>query len=104
MVDRGGHQRKSVPIWSGSRPRFVIGDSPDALTGLDKTIDFAVAQSIFSHSGPDLVKGWLTGLAPLLSSSGALVATFVVGEKNCNQNGWTYPDCVEYRSNDDGGR
>lgn len=78
------------------RPRFLIGGSSDVLRGAGSSFDFAVAQSIFSHCGPDLLDGWLKGVAPVLAPTGALLATFLPGPQSCVQKGWIYPNCVEY--------
>ena len=59
--------------------------------------DFALAQSIFSHCGLDLIKGWLSAISRSLASNGALVATFLIGEEDSAQTGWIYPECVNYR-------
>lgn len=61
-------------------------------------IDYAVAQSIFSHCGTDLIKHWLTKSAYHLSDTGALLATFVVDEKDFEGEGWVYPQCVKYKT------
>lgn len=57
--------------------------------------DFVIAQSIFSHCGPDLLENWLDEISNQLSFSGLLVATFIIGE-DCQTNGWFYPGCVSY--------
>src|SRR5512140_3487697 len=59
--------------------------------------DFALAQSIFSHCGLDLIKGWLSAISRSLASNGALVATFLIAEEDSAQTGWIYPECVNYR-------
>jgi SAM-dependent methyltransferase len=78
------------------RPRFVIADSPAALDPEDR-FDFALAQSVFSHAGADLVSGWLRGVRSRLAATGVLVATFVPGAEDHAPSGWTYPDCTCYR-------
>ena len=60
-------------------------------------IDYAIAQSIFSHCGKDLIKGWLSQLAFHLKDNGVLVATFLVDNKDYNGQGWIYPGCVKYK-------
>lgn len=62
--------------------------------------DFIVAQSIFSHAGPDLVAIALSQFAKTLSPSGLVLATFVHPERRPNAPqeapGWTYPGCTTY--------
>lgn len=60
-------------------------------------IDYAIAQSIFSHCGLDLIKGWLSQVSFHLRDGGALVATFLVDDKDNYEYGWAYPRCVRYK-------
>jgi hypothetical protein len=78
------------------RPTFIYGDSLDQLKG-SLQANFALAQSIFSHCTPPLVKRWLGQLAAHLADDGALFATFCVGPQDAEGDGWVYPACVSYR-------
>jgi SAM-dependent methyltransferase len=78
------------------QPQFFYSDTARVLP-FGMTYDFAVAQSIFSHCGPDLLEHWLADLAPRLKNTGALAATFLTAEEDCQQSGWIYPHCVWYR-------
>lgn len=60
-------------------------------------LDYAIAQSIFSHCGKDLIEGWLSQISFNLKDDGALVATFLVDNKDYDGCGWVYPGCVYYR-------
>ncbi|GJM44807.1 MAG: hypothetical protein DHS20C21_16490 [Gemmatimonadota bacterium] len=60
-------------------------------------LDYAVAQSIFSHSGQDLVGQWLSQVSSHLKEEGALVATFLSDRQDFDGHGWIYPGCVKYR-------
>lgn len=60
-------------------------------------LDFAVAQSIFSHCGKDLIGNWLSQVSLHLKDEGALLATFLVDESDFEGKGWIYPGCVKYR-------
>ena len=79
------------------QPAFFFTDSPEAIAQAKIAFDFAVAQSIFSHCGLDLIKGWLSVISRSLAQDGALVATFLIGEEDSTQTGWIYPECVKYR-------
>lgn len=79
------------------QPQFYYSDSTEDLPS-DKLYDFVVAQSIFSHCGPNLVEQWLAGISSHLTASGALVATFLIGEEDCQESGWFYPNCVYYKA------
>ena len=61
-------------------------------------LDYAVAQSIFSHCGKDLIEQWLSQVSFHLKDEGALAATFLVDNKDFDIRGWIYPGCVKYRS------
>ena len=77
------------------RPRFHFGDSAKDLPAGEQ-YDFAVAQSVFSHCGPDLLERWLRDLAAHLKESGALAATFLIGDQDCQESGWLYPKSIRY--------
>jgi SAM-dependent methyltransferase len=79
------------------KPNLYIGDSTQILPA-GEVYDFALAQSIFSHSGPDLVKSWLAGISSRLRGSGAFIASFAIGQTDNETKGWIYPECVFYRA------
>lgn len=60
-------------------------------------LDYAFAQSIFSHCGKDLVGQWLAQVAYHLKDDGALLATFLTDTEDFEGHGWIYPGCVKYR-------
>ena len=67
------------------------------------SFDFIVAQSIFSHAGPDLIAKALTGFKACLTETGLVLATFVqphqMGQDaESYQNGWLYPGCYGYNN------
>jgi SAM-dependent methyltransferase len=78
------------------RPTFFFTDSPESVAREETAFNFALAQSIFSHCGLDLIKAWLSAISRLLAKDGALVATFLIGEEDSPRTGWIYPDCVNY--------
>mgnify|MGYP000335374952 CR=1 FL=1 len=55
-----------------------------------------MAQSIFSHCGYDLLDKHLFDISASLKLSGALVATFIVGDEDTDESGWIYPGCVSF--------
>ena len=59
--------------------------------------DFAIAQSIFSHCGHSLLDQHLGDISEILKPSGALLATFLIGEAETDQQNWVYPGCVLFR-------
>jgi SAM-dependent methyltransferase len=78
-------------------PKFVFSDSPATLLHAKGSFDFALAQSIFSHCGLDLITQWLSGISQSLAETGALVATFLPDEKDSTETGWIYPGCVKFK-------
>jgi hypothetical protein len=97
LIEEGIEREVGQTLVQIKRPTFFFTESPDAIRQAKVSFDFAVAQSIFSHCGLYLSRGWLAAIAPSLSNDGALVATFLPGEEDSAQTGWIYPDCVNYR-------
>src|SRR5579863_3214576 len=95
LVDEGVQRETGLDQIRTKQPTFYFDSSAKALPP-DQSFDFAVAQSIFSHCGPDLVERWLSDIAPRLKNSGALAATFLIGDQDCPDTGWIYPSCVHY--------
>jgi len=60
-------------------------------------LDYAIAQSIFSHCGEDLIKQWLSQVSFHLKDNAAIVATFLIGKEDYPGQGWVYPGCVKYK-------
>jgi len=79
------------------RPVLHVADNARDLPGVER-FDYALAQSIFSHCGPDLFQQWLHDISARLAEGGALAATYLIDEKDCEQSGWIYPGCVSYRT------
>jgi SAM-dependent methyltransferase len=98
LVAEGIRRELGETLVDIKRPTFIFSDSPDAISEAKLDFNFALAQSIFSHCGLDLIKGWLSAISRSLAQDGALVATFLIGEENSARTGWIYPDCVKYRT------
>ncbi|MGE5625966.1 MAG: hypothetical protein ACM3ZT_10515 [Bacillota bacterium] len=60
-------------------------------------LDYAVAQSIFSHTSLRILEGWLRDCAFHLKESGALFATFLEGDTDYAGDDWVYPGCVSFK-------
>lgn len=70
------------------RPTFSASDGFDAdVFGV--SFDFIVAQSIFSHSGPQLTAKALASFARVLEPSGLCAVTFIEGDEDTPE-GWFY--------------
>jgi|SRR5581483_7451674 len=67
-------------------------------SGQDSGFDFVLAQSIASHTGPQMTLRLLGATARWLAPSGLAAVTFVSSVSRDNTiEGWTYPDVVRYR-------
>jgi SAM-dependent methyltransferase len=98
LVEEGIKRELGEALLEIKRPTFLFSDSPESIIQTNRSFDFAVAQSIFSHCGLDLIKNWLSAISRLLAEDGALVATFLPSEEDSARSGWVYPECVSYRS------
>lgn len=78
------------------QPTFVFGDDPSPLLESSARYQYVLAQSIFSHCGPDLLETWIRQSASLLLDEGALVATYIEANRDNHTQGWIYPECVAY--------
>ena len=60
-------------------------------------VDYAVAQSIFSHASRLQIRDWLKSIFDHLKPNGAFFATFMAGKEDYAGHEWVYPGCVTYR-------
>ena len=97
LVHEGIRRELGETLVQIKRPTFFFSDSPDTITQAKVAFDFALAQSIFSHCGLDLIRGWLSAISRSLAQEGVLVATFLTAEEDSARTGWIYPECVNYR-------
>lgn len=78
------------------RPTFSFHASMEEFND-SLNLDYAIAQSIFSHCGKDLIEQWLSQISFHLKDDGALVATFLMDSQDFEGCGWIYPGCVKYK-------
>ena len=97
LVAEGIKHELGETVVHTKRPTFFFTDSPETVVRAKVSFDFALAQSIFSHCGLDLIKGWLFAVSRSLAPDGILLATFLPGDEDTPQTGWVYPECVNYR-------
>ena len=98
LVAEGIKQELGETVVQTKRPTFFFTDSPETVVRAKVSFDFALAQSIFSHCGLDLIKDWLSAVSRSLTPGGVLLATFLPGDEDSPRTGWIYPDCVNYRA------
>lgn len=96
LVEDGVRYEIGESILHHRQPTFVYDTS---LSSLESSVcfDYMVAQSIFSHTAPDLLEDWIRTTHDRLTSTGVMLATVIEGSTECRQSGWVYPECVEYR-------
>jgi SAM-dependent methyltransferase len=78
------------------RPAFDYNDRFDAQC-FGVRFDFVVAQSIFSHAGPESIMRSLRSISGALGPGGLLAVTFIEGEADHEGDEWVYPEVVSYR-------
>ena len=98
LVKEGIERELGEALLQIKHPTFFFSDSPETIAQAKVSFDFALAQSIFSHCGLDLMQNWLSAISRSLAEDGALVATFLPGEQDSPTRGWVYPECVNYRA------
>lgn len=82
------------------KPNFFHNDD-FTIDNIEAEFDFIVAQSIFSHTGSDLVGKVLASFGRKLAKDGLVVATFIhsaAGQPDFDGAGWIYPECVTFTS------
>jgi len=60
-------------------------------------LDFALANSIFTHAGPDIIAEWLQVCSHHLKANALLVASFRQGRRDLGTKPWSYPGTITYR-------
>ncbi|CAA6823240.1 MAG: Unknown protein [uncultured Thiotrichaceae bacterium] len=96
LVEAGIQHETGQDLIQIKKPVFCFADSMAEFTQ-PLALNYAVAQSIFSHCGNDLLENWLSEIAFHLQDDGALLATFLLGDRDYSGDGWIYPECVCYR-------
>lgn len=102
LVDAGIDEQIGRSMLELKRPTFLY-HSDFSATRFGVTFDYIVAQSIFSHSGREIIAKSLSEFRACLAPSGLVVATFLQPHKlgetgEYGGTGWVYPGCVAYKS------
>ena len=77
------------------RPAFDHGQD-FRFTVFDRTFDFLLASSIFSHAAQAQIETCLSEARAVMKPSSILLASFVPGSANYDGDSWTYPATVSY--------
>ena len=96
LIDDGIRFEVGSSLIEIKQPMF-IHDSGLSILDNQLKLDYVVAQSIFSHTAPDLLERWIADISLRLAHDGVFFATVLEGDVECDAVGWVYPDCVEYR-------
>jgi len=96
LVDDGIANEVGMDLLRLKKPTFLFDVTMEAIKTPLK-FDYAVAQSIFSHCGKDLIRQWLSQAAFHLKDDGVLLATFLIDTSDYEGDGWVYPGCVYYK-------
>jgi SAM-dependent methyltransferase len=96
LVEDGLRYEVGSDILEIRKPVFIFDTGLESVAA-DVRFDYVIAQSIFSHTAPDLLDRWMRDISYRLDKNGILFATVLVGEEECVGDGWIYPECVEYR-------
>jgi hypothetical protein len=96
LVDDGIANELGADLIRLKRPTICYGDTLGSFSE-PLRLDFALAQSIFSHCSQRLIGAWLADVRSHLTETGALLATFIPAETDFTGDGWIYPSCVHYR-------
>jgi hypothetical protein len=101
LIDAGIDEQIGRSMLELKRPIFLY-HSDFSATRFGVTFDYILAQSIFSHSGREIIAKCFADFKACLMRDGLVVATFVQphqldGTGEYEGSGWTYPGCVAYR-------
>lgn len=96
LVEEGIEANLGQGIVALKKPTFAT-NSDFAVPFQDTKFDFIVAQSIFSHTGIELVRKGLKSFHDALGEKGVVLATFVEGNTDHAGSDWVYPGTVFFR-------
>ncbi len=95
LIDEGIKEQVGDSLIAIKKPRFDTNSEFNTAV-FGQKFDFIIAQSIFSHTGNDLIPGALSNIYGSLNDNGIALLTFIKGEKDFDGDGWIYPECVEF--------
>jgi len=95
LVEEGIENELGRGILEAKRPEFrFASDFP--LEDFGVSFDFVVAQSVFSHTHPDLLRLGLSKIAAALADDGKLLATWNEGHSATEGSGWIHKGVRPY--------
>jgi SAM-dependent methyltransferase len=76
-------------------PTFLHGqDFP--LAQFDRSFEYIIAQSIFSHASPSQIRRCLLEVRKVLAPNGVFIASYFRGNRDYRGSTWVYPGIVKY--------
>ena len=97
LVSDGIENELGQSIIDIKKPTFSYKASLEDFNDENLSADFAVAQSIFSHTGKQMTLDWLKQIHTHLNTTGILLATFLHAKEDTQAEGWIYPGCVRFK-------
>jgi SAM-dependent methyltransferase len=94
LVTEGIAQEIGQDLVSLKQPQFSNNENFE-VAEFDQCFDFILAQSIFSHTGRNLVELALANFSLALAPGGLIAATFINGVDYAGE-GWIYPKCATF--------
>lgn len=98
LIDEGIDRELGESAVRLKRPRFSNRDDFD-VSEFGQSFDYIVAQSVATHTGPDMLEQLLKGASEALEDDGLFLFSYICGDAPA-ENGWHYPACVEYKQNE----
>lgn len=95
LIDEGIRRELGRSAIDLKRPRFSNREDFD-VSEFNRTFDYIVAQSVATHTGPDMLNQLIAGAAAALEPDGLFLFSYICGDAPA-ENGWHYPACVEYK-------
>jgi hypothetical protein len=96
LIEAGIAQELGGDLVRLRRPGFRH-NADFVLSAFDRTFDYILAQSIFSHTSQRQVASCLKEARAVLAPAGLFAASFFEGEEDYAGEEWVYPECVYFR-------
>ncbi|MBC7285047.1 MAG: methyltransferase domain-containing protein [Hoeflea sp.] len=97
LIDEGIKHELGRSAITIKKPCFSYNDDFDCGV-FGEQFDFVIAQSIITHTGPDLLHKMLSTVSGAIAENGIFVFSYI-SDPHCTglpSNGWHYPGCVGY--------
>lgn len=107
LIEEGIAHELGRSVVNLKRPQFDYNENFDCGV-FGRKFDFIIAQSIVTHTGPDLVQALFSSAAKHLNENGLFLFSFIDPARNPGgltaTPGWHYPHCVSYSEQDMAGQ